>query len=427
MIYNLVFTLVYVAILLWIYDVEITHFWTYMRFEGDLNLHVALLAFSLSVMLAVLLPRKKSARGYIVVLAHYLFFLPSIVYLSFNNHHQDYPLSLAVAALCIYLGSAVQVPNFAAPAIRRSTLLSLLVSLIVAALLLQVFFGGLTNLNLDLEAVYNFRRETAAAMPAVMGYIFSNVAHVLIPASIVLALYLRSKLLAIGGLFSSAFLFGMSHHKSIIFVSLLTFGLYLLLQRTKYLPNLVILPLSLVGICALEVIYNVYVAPEREVSMITSYIVRRTLLVPPMLDVASVELFSEQARYYWSTSRLGLGFASNPHDLAAEFLMGRHFFNDPDMSANTGSIGSGYWHAGILGVFMYSIFTGLFISFVNMAGCRVGHPLAAAISVPVILIVLTTADLTTAVLSHGLLLLFLILLVIPRNKHFSNSETPRSS
>lgn len=422
MIYNLSFTLIYVAILLWIYQVEFTYYWTYMRFEGELDLAVLLTAFSLSALLALLLPVKVSARGYILVIAHYFFFVPSVIYLAFNAHHQDYLIALAVSVACVYLASAIPLPRLAAPRVGRSSFLVFLLALVAVALVLQVAFGGLTNFNLNPEAVYEFRRETAAAMPAIFGYIISNVANVLIPSLIALALYFRIRILAIAGLLASVALFGMSHHKLIVFVSLTVFGLYFFITRMRSLPKLALLPLALVSVCALEVFYFAYIAPEREVALITSYIVRRALLVPPMLDVAAVELFSEEARYYWSTSRFGLGLAANPHGVTAPFLLGIRYFDDPDTSANVGNIGSGYAHAGILGVVIYSLFTGLFISFVNSIGGRVGHPLAATLSVPLILVILTSTDLTTAILSHGLFLLFVLLMFLPRMNKFQYDE-----
>lgn len=422
MIFNIAFSNIYVALLLWIYDVEFTHFWVYMRFEGEFNTKVFLTAFFASTVISFMLPTNKSARGYILIIAHYFFFLPSIVYLAFNSYHEDYIISLVISVLCIYFGSMVPIPKIATPKIKRTTLLSTVFFLISIALMLQIAFGGLNNFNLNMEAVYEFRGRAAAAMPALFGYLFSNVANVLIPSSIVLSLHMRSKYLGFTGLLSSIFLFGMSQHKSIIFVALMVFGLYFLLQKTRNLSFLALLPITLVTVCALELVYYQYVAPERQVGIITSYFVRRTLLVPPMLDVSSVELFSETAKYYWSTSRLGLGIASNPHGVAAPFLMGIHFFDDPNMSANPGNIGSGYSHAGLLGVLLYSLFTGFLISFVNTIGGKVGHSLVAAISIPVILMILTSTDLTTALLTHGLLMLVIILMFLPRMPHHVKRE-----
>lgn len=415
MFYNILFSMIYVLMLIWIYDVEFTYFWTYMRFAGEFDIGVLLIAVIGTLLLSVALPTVKSARGIILQIAHYFFYLPSIVYLSFNDHRDEYVVALVISASCVYLGSLLPIKIFAEPNIRRKHLLSMFMSLILFALLLQVIFGGLNNFNLNFEAVYEFRGETSRSMPALFGYVFSNVANVLIPSSIVLALYLRSVTLAVVGALASMMLFGMSHHKAIVFVSIMVFVLYFILTRIRRVYVVAFLPLCLVFVCVLEVIHHVYILPDRQLGIVTSYIVRRTLLVPPMLDVAAVELFTETMKYYWSTSRLGFGIASNPHDVSAPFLMGIHFFDDSGMSANPGNIGSGYSHAGLIGVTIYSGLTGLLISFVNVIGRRSGHALASAISIPTVLLILTSTDLTTALLTHGLFALVVVLSLLPRH------------
>lgn len=399
-----------------------------MRFEGEISLAVILITLAGTCAITTLLPSKTNARAYILVIVHYFFFLPSVVYLAFNDHQDQYIYALIIAVACVYLGSAIPIKRIAVPELRQATLLSVVLFLIILALFLQAAFGGLAYINFDMESVYEFRDISAANMPAIFGYVFSNVANVLIPSSIVLALHLRSKALAITGVASGIFLFGMSHHKSVVFVALMVFGLYIVMKRVKSPPLMALLPVSLIAVCAIEIIYYQYMAPSRHVGFITSYIMRRTLLVPPMLDVAAVELFSETAKYYWSTSRLGLGIASNPHGLAAPFLMGTVIFNDTSMSANPGNIGSGYSNAGLFGVFLYSIVTGLVISFINAVGNKVGHQIVAAISTPVILIVLTSTDLTTAILSHGLLALIILLLFLPKQVAWAqklNQKAPK--
>jgi oligosaccharide repeat unit polymerase len=385
-----------------------------MRFEGEFDSMVLIKAIILTSLISLALPTKKSARGYILIVAHYFFFLPSIVYLAFNSPHQEYILALTISVFCIYFGSMIPIKTIAVQEIDKKKLLNVLFVFIATALISQIYFGGLNRFNLNMEMVYEFRGDAASALPAIFGYIYSNVANVLIPSFIVLALHLRKKNVAYIGLLLSLILFGMSHHKSIIFVSVLVFILFFAMKNIKNLPAFALLPISLLFICVVEVFYNLYISNERQVSMLTSYIVRRALLVPPMLDASAIELFSESAKYYWSTSRLGFGIVENPHGVSAPFLLGIHFFNDPGLSANPGNIGSGYSHAGLLGVFIYSFLTGIMISFINTIGKKVGHSLVAAISIPTLLIILTSADLTTTLLSHGVLALIILLIFIPR-------------
>jgi hypothetical protein len=425
MIYNLIYSFAYVLALLWIYDVEFTYYWTYMRFEGVFNFKVLMTSLTLTLVLSLILPTKKTARGYVLIVAHYFFFLPSIVYFAFNNTHVEYIIALVISVLCIYFGSMIPIRTVAVQGIKPTKLLNILFIFVAVALTSQIYFGGLNRFNLNMERVYEFREEAATALPAIFGYIFSNVANVIIPSLIVLALHMRSTKIAYIGILASIILFGISHHKSIIFVTLMVFVLHYAFRNIKNLHTLALIPILLVFICVVEVFYNIYILNERELSIVTSYFVRRALLVPPMLDASAIELFSEVSKYYWSSSRLGFGLADNPHGVAAPFLMGIHFFNDPGMSANPGNIGSGYSHAGLFGVLIYSLLTGILISYINTIGNKVSHSLVAAMSIPILLIIMTSTDLTTAILTHGVLTLLILLTFIPQKQLITHASGVR--
>lgn len=172
----------------------------------------------------------------------------------------------------------------------------------------------------------------------------------------------------------------------------------------------------LIFYAAYEVFSNIYIQQYREVGEFASYFVRRTLLVPPMLDAAFIEFFSVFEKFYWSTSRFGLGLVKSPYDVVAPFVIGREIFRDPSLAANTGIIGSGYANGGIVGVALYSMITAAIMSFLNSLGRRLGHPFVAAASFPTVLIIATTADLTTVILTHGLLLLLVFLSLLPAKR-----------
>ncbi len=103
----------------------------------------------------------------------------------------------------------------------------------------------------------------------------------------------------------------------------------------------------------------------------------------------------------------------NPHGVTAPFLIGEEYFGDTDTSANAGMIGSGYANAGLIGVAVYAALIGLLISVLNAYGRRIGHAFVTAASLSTIFNVVTSTDLVTAILTHGLLLLLLLLALFP--------------
>lgn len=387
-----------------------------MRFEFGADIGSLIFGLLSTIAASLLLPKEQDTRGYFVLTAHYFFVLPSIIYATFNPVGWEYIASLGIFIFFIYIASLYPVRGFYAPGVKSETLAKALCVPVIFSLAFLALLGGLKNFSLDIDAVYQYRRETAENLPDVFGYIFFNVSNAIIPSSVVLALHLRSKLLALVGVVSGILLFAMSHHKSILFISLAVVLFYVIFRKIRNVRMYAVFPIALVLLGCVEIVYNTYFATTREPGYLTSYMVRRALYVPAMADAAAVEIFSETAKYFWSASRISFGFLQNPHGETPPVFLAMNIFNDPGMSLNSGVIGSGFAQAGILGVSMYSIVTALIMSFINSVGARVGHPLVAALSLPIILQIFTTTDLVTSILTHGLLLLIVILIYLPPDK-----------
>ena len=318
--------------------------------------------------------------------------------------------------------SKLRIPLILFPPIKRKSLFALIIGLVIFAVVLQAAFGGLRYFSLDLEAVYKFRRTAAAEMPGIFGYIFSNVSNVLIPLASLFAARFKSWPLVIVSVGSAILLFGMTHHKSVFFTPFFVLGLYIFLGRLRKPSALGILFCALVAISVIEILYGKVFSKLPGPGLYTSYFIRRILLVPPMLDNEFISFFSNEAKYFWSTSKIGLGIASNPWGTAAPLLIGREVFGNSDMSANTGIIGSGYSNAGIFGVAIYAVLSGMLIGTLNKFGHRLGHAFVASASLITVVNITTTTDLTTALLSHGLLLLLCSLACMPRMTDAAGSD-----
>lgn len=132
-----------------------------------------------------------------------------------------------------------------------------------------------------------------------------------------------------------------------------------------------------------------------------------------MLNTLFLDFFERNPIYYWSASRFTSWIHENPYGTTAPYVIGIKYFASPQMAANTGAIGSGHANAGLFGVALYSVKIGLFIGVLNAYGARIGHAAVAAVSFDVVFYVVTSTDLTTALLTHRLLLLVFILALSP--------------
>jgi hypothetical protein len=276
-------------------------------------------------------------------------------------------------------------------------------------------FGGTTHFNLDLDRVYEFRRTAAAELPAITKYLYSNISNVFIPIGLMIGVMFRNRTLAIFIIASSIAIFGMTHHKTVFFTPFITLLLYFLFKKTKNPSQLGWLFILIAGTSLLEVCYLKYILKENVPGIFTSYSIRRTLLAPAVLDKIYVNFFIDNFKYFWSTSKLSLGLIKVPLDSSAPFLIGISFFGDEGMSANAGILGSGFSNAGLWGAALYASITGFLISLLNSYGRILGHSFVTSISVMTVIFIITTTDIVTAILTHGILSLLFFLSIIPKS------------
>ncbi len=406
-------SLLYVTALSWIYLSEIVPHWSYMGFRGSFSFAGVAMCVAMTTIASVMLPASRDTRMAVLTCMHYLFILPTAVYLSYSNPQMDRYLSFAILWICFTVFSALPMKPLSIAPLSTKYILFIVFGATLGAVFIQAAFGGLQYFNLDIERVYEFRREAASSLPVIFGYLYSNVASVLVPLALVLSFKFRAYWLVLLALVCTVILFGMTHHKSVLFGPPAVALLYVFFTRMKKPEMIGLFFMAIPVICIAELLYLRVFAHTDLPGYINSLLARRMLFVPAMLDTLYIDYFSLHEKYYWSGSRLGSWAGENPHGVAAPFLIGSEYFSDDDMSANAGAIGGGYANAGLIGVAIYSTVSGLLVALLNAFGRRVGHALVTAVSLATVFNILTTTDLVTAFLTHGLVLLVLILALFP--------------
>lgn len=421
---HLILSVLYAAGLSWLLLHEIVPVWHYMNYAGEFSVPGIAAALCASAYLGASVPRGLTARTMIVTSLNYLFFVPSAVYISLSNPSVYHVISFVFIFIGVYYVSGIRSLWFTIAPVRQNTIFALIFALIVSAVATQAAFGGLRHFSLDIEKVYEFRTIAAEEVPSIFGYIFSSVTNVLVPLALALSLRFRRYVLAALIVAFTVVLFGMTHHKSVLFTPFVVLLLYLFFAnaRSPYLIGGAFLAIPVIAIA--EVVYTWYFVGDEGVAYFTSLVVRRVLFTPPMLDSLFVDFFSQNPVYYWSTSRLGAWALESPYGVTAPFMIGIEYFSDPLMSANAGAIGSGFSNARLFGVALYSLFIGVLIGVLNVYGKRIGHATVAAVSFIIVFYVVTTTDLVTAFLTHGLLLLLVVLALFSNPLPTSKTNKP---
>jgi len=406
---HMLLSVLYAAALSWLLLYEIVPQWSYMNYVGEYTLQGFLAALGASAVLGMSVPLNYDGRTMLIGSLNYLYFVPSAVYiyLSYSNKYHLY--SFIILSIGVYYISRINVYRINFAEIRQNTALTGIAMLIILAVVAQIAFGGLRYFSLDIGSVYEFRDLAAREIPSLFGYIFSNVASVLVPVGLILSVRLRRFILAGLMMASAVVLFGMTQHKSVLFTPFVVVILYFcfIKGRSPYLVGGAFLIIPLLAIA--EVFYVREVIQSADVPYFNSIVVRRLLFTPVMLDSLYTDFFSHNPKLYWSTSKFGSWAVENIYNNTAPYIIGIEYFSSDEMAANSGAIGSGFSHFGLFGVIIYSVAIGFTISILNSYGNIIGHAFVAAVSLKVIFGVVTTTDFTTGLLSHGLILLLVVL------------------
>ncbi len=399
----------------------------YVLTPNKASWYIALLAVILLSLLTPVAPHKPSSLLYQLTLIMVL--LPMLVLF----YAEDQPLIYMLQVLAAY-GLCVALPlfiNITAPNLGVSSehkLRRILFSATVLYVALIFLMGGARYLNFDFSKVYDFRNDAADNLPGLFGYISPLVSKVMLPIAFVLSLLYRKYMTAAALLCFAVLIFGLTSHKSVLFTPFLILFIYLVSRGDNLIVrlNVGLLMVLLVGILGFW--YSQELGREHggdTFEWIGSLTIRRTFFVPTQLNYMYYDFFSKNDLVLFSNSKLTLGLVDYKYPLSVTHLIGKEYFDNEVMGANTGWFGSGYMQAGFWGLLLYGAIIGLMFKYIDACARNSGERalVTAAVVVPVLGIV-TNSDLPIAFFTHGL---YLNLLLIACFKRRESSNAPSAS
>jgi len=277
------------------------------------------------------------------------------------------------------------------------------------------FSGGYRYFNLDLSKVYEFRRDAGAVINAgIMSYINVWATKVFGPALIAVALWRRWWHIVVLTVVCQIIWFGISNHKAVLFYPLLIFFLWFWFRRTRALS---LLALGMSGVVFLSLLLYLAVGEK----FIASLFVRRVFFVIANNTFDYYEFFSNNPFVYWSNS-ITSSWISYPYDIGYAKLIGE--WRGTEAHVNNNFLSTGYMHAGIAGIVFYGIIAGLLFRLIDSVSSK-GIPLWVAVSVLIVpsRSLLLSADLPTALLTHGIAVGTIVLFLLRSKAHLNNENS----
>ncbi len=343
-----------------------------------------------------------------------LIVIPSLVLYAAGGKSLFFMALTLSAFVIVFVTSFVPLAYVRILEISKVTLIKAFLIMSIAYVIGIILQGGLKFVNFNMLDVYEVRGAAESNLHPVYTYLSPIFGKVIVPVLIILSFIEKKRLFFILGVLLSVSIFGLTSHKSPLIYPIVIWLAYYSISRFRTIVFPLLIMLIVICLLASIDFYMQISSSQGYWGIFGSFLYRRAIFIPSFLNSLYIDFFYSNEFFYWANSKLSFGLVDNNYQLSSAFLIGSVYFGSAEAGANTGWIGSGYSNFGIFGVFIYSFLIGLLLSYLNAASRVIGGPEVFSYSIISLLTIILSADLTTALLTHGLLGLIFVLAIHPR-------------
>lgn len=265
----------------------------------------------------------------------------------------------------------------------------------------------------SLGDVYSQRAEFRAQVSGFGAYAFFWLAKAFNPFLIAKGYLEKNKTALTLGLLGQVLLFSMSGLKSVLFSFMLLAGVFIALhKRGKHFGNWIIWGLATLILLTSAVDYYL------DISVASSLFVRRFLMVPGLNTGYFFDFFSENPHAFLGHSVFS-PLVDYPYESVPALVVGEAYYGHLnwalDTSANVNLWADGYANFGVFGVFLFTLALITVLWVADSLSNRKDIMLSVLmLSYPAYALVNT--KLQTSMLTHGIVIVLIILYLIPPKK-----------
>ena len=262
--------------------------------------------------------------------------------------------------------------------------------------------------NFSLTNVYELRNEAKALpLPKILSYLYS-LSKVCLP--VIMAFYLCRKQWIRGSICFITLLlaFGIDGAKFVLFFTILV-------VIVSILPNFDMVKLNRLSLLGLTIVVFgsllLYLLFGKLFAF--SLFVRRLIFVPLRITQCYVDFFTTHTPDYFRGSFMRLFGAVTPYP-DMEKMIGAVYFNAPEMHANCGLVANAVANLGISGCVIIPIIMMAVFYLLDLAGDGVDHRIYITVVIYASQALINSAFFTV-LLTHGMLVIILILALMKKN------------
>lgn len=396
-----------------IYSIYIVDIFGYSGFYGEssiLHYFLSWMIFLPSIFIIDSFFKKEFRISYMVLVIIYLVsFVPFTTMLAFNALTMKYYVFniLYWIFLFIYI---INLKNIKIVNIRMSknAMNSLFIWVIgfISLMLILLISWQYTGFRFtfNLLDVYSIRGDVISRLPAVLQYMYSA-SNAINPILLIYALINKNYLLSIFIIIIQFLSFGINGSKSVFFMTLLTIAIYYIFKK-NVLQIIVKLITTLSVFSILEFSFT-------SSSFLVDFIVRRVMFVPNLINYYYFDFFTDNTPDYFRQSIFSIIGLKSPYGRIPN-LIGEIYMNNKLTAANGGLASDAAQNFGYLGALVSPLILAIFLKVLDDVSKNLDPRITVVVAVYFSNVIISST-LTTALLTHGLFLVLLILYFMPRN------------
>lgn len=383
----------------------------YSGFDLDITLSKLIISWITYFGLLIIYPNKlRKPSDFLMTFKLFIILTPILSYYALSNSN-TYHLFTVLFGSIITLYSR-HLASLRIPLLKKSKPFAVYISVTMVFLITAwlIYVRGFSGLDFNIFTIYDRREDISQSINVgIFSYGITWLTKVIGPFLLTFTLWKKKRYYIFLIIILSVLWFGFTAHKSVLFNPFLVLLVYFWLKKSQWFYTI---PLTFSFFITIGFfLYNL-----TSFGLILSYLIRRSLMVPALLTFKYYEFFSENPYVFWSNSFTS-GFINYPYNLPPPELISNYL--GAVGHANNSYLSTGYMHAGIIGVVLYGVIVGILFSYIDRL-IKYDIPswvIVCSLIVPV-KIIITSVDLTTGLLTHGLFL-SIILVTLLRSRRFT--------
>lgn len=378
---------------------------SYTKFILDINFIKMLESYFFFIVGFLVLPfdNKKVSNGLLFILFIFNFIPLSSYYFLTNNYRMymyDIFLAYMILALLIHILKFKAKKNKIRNEIKLNYILLILIIFFIAYSLKNI-----SKINLEvfiLKNIYEIRDNLN--LNGIIGYLVPWFGNIIIPAFILKNFLEKNKIYCLNGIFFQMLFFSMFPFKTFLFLPFFMIISCLLWKRKNF-------NLNFLNFLNLTVIISMFFYYLFNNLIFLSLIVRRVFFVPAQINFIYYDYIQQGGKkLFYSGGQIGkLLNLKYPYEVDFSYYIGKTYFFNVEIGANTGLFADAYINLGFLGIVIITIFLVIFLLFIDKIS---ENNKVFTFSILVFYInILTNTSFFTALLTHGLGLAVILILL----------------